>query len=292
MMNLAELADPEFWARWVAIVILDLTLAGDNALVIALAVRNLPRRQQWQGRLWGTFGAVALRILFIGIITFLLRIPLLQAVGGAVLLWIAVKLLTQDTDGHGEEVAGGTTLLQAVWIIVVADVIMSLDNVLAVAAAAHGDLLLVIFGVGLSIPIVIWGSGVLARLMGRFTWIVDLGAGILGWVGGEMMLKDQILRGWTGEGRADALHLVLPATRGGRRAAGPAWPPAPEAGALPPPGARSILPPAEPRASLSHGMAERRARQEHADLRGDRAADPRPDRRRPAQVRRSAPARA
>src|SRR5262249_12422682 len=95
--------------------------------------------------------------------------------------------------------------------IIVADVIMSLDNVLAVAAAAHGDMLLVLFGVGLSIPIVVWGSGVLARLMGRFTWIVDLGAGILGWVAGEMVLKDRILRGWLGEGRAEALHWVVPA---------------------------------------------------------------------------------
>ncbi len=211
-MNFAELADPEFWARWIAIVILDLTLAGDNALVIALAVRNLPKRQQWQGRLWGTFGAVALRILFIGIITFLLRIPLLQAVGGGLLLWIAVKLVTQEAGDH--TVRHGTSLFEAIWIIIVADVIMSLDNVLAVAAAAHGDMLLVVFGVGLSIPIVIWGSGILARLMGRFTWIVDLGAGILGWVAGEMILKDHVLRRWMGEGAADALHWVLPATLG------------------------------------------------------------------------------
>jgi YjbE family integral membrane protein len=206
---MGELADPEFWARWLAIVVLDLTLAGDNALVIALAVRNLPKRQQLQGRLWGTFGAVALRILFIGVITVLLRIPLLQAVGGGVLLWIAVKLLTQESEGHGE-VKGGTTLLQAVWIIIVADVIMSLDNVLAVAAAAHGDLMLVVFGVGLSIPIVIWGSGLLARLMGRFGWIVDLGAGILGFVAGEMILKDEVLRGWIGAGAVEALHWPVP----------------------------------------------------------------------------------
>ena len=211
-MNFAELADPEFWARWVAIVILDLTLAGDNALVIALAVRNLPKRQQWQGRLWGTAGAVALRIAFIGIITFLLNIPLLQAVGGAVLLWIAVKLLTQEGGEH--DVRQGATLLQAIWIIVVADVIMSLDNVLAVAAAAHGDMLLVVMGVGLSIPIVIWGSGLLARLMGRFGWIVDLGAGILGWVGGEMMLKDELVRRWIGEAAIDTLHWALPAALG------------------------------------------------------------------------------
>src|SRR5262245_16904290 len=210
---MAELATAEFWARWLAIVILDLTLAGDNALVIALAVRNLPKRQQLQGRLWGTFGAVALRLMFIFIITFLLRIPLLQAVGGGVLLWIAVKLLTQEGEGHGE-VKGGTTLLQAIWIIVVADVIMSLDNVLAVAAAARGDFLLVVFGVGLSIPIVIWGSGLLARLMGRFAWIVDLGAGILGYVAGEMMLKDEMLVRWIGAGTAEALHWVLPIVLG------------------------------------------------------------------------------
>jgi YjbE family integral membrane protein len=210
---MGELATAEFWARWIAIVVLDLTLAGDNALVIALAVRNLPPRQQLQGRLWGTFGAVGLRLLFIFIITFLLRIPLLQAVGGAVLLWIAVKLLTQEGEAHGE-VKGGTTLLQAIWIIVVADVLMSLDNVLAVAAAAHGDFLLVVFGVGLSIPIVIWGSGLLARLMGRFGWIVDLGAGILGFVAGEMILKDEVLRRWIGPGTADALHWVLPIVLG------------------------------------------------------------------------------
>jgi YjbE family integral membrane protein len=196
VMNFAELADPEFWARWVAIVILDLTLAGDNALVIALAVRNLPRRQQWQGRIWGTFGAVALRILFIGIITYLLRIPLLQAVGGGVLLWIAVKLLTQDSEGHGEAVAGGTTLLQAIWIIIVADVTMSLDNVLAVAATARGDFTLIICGIGLSLPIVVWGAGWLARLMNRYAWIVWLGGGILGKVAGQMILEDRLASRW------------------------------------------------------------------------------------------------
>ena len=212
-MNLAALADPEFWARWLAIVLLDLTLAGDNALVIALAVRNLPRRQQFQGRLWGTFGAVALRVAFIGIITVILRIPLLQAAGGLVLLWIAVKLLTQDT-GEGHKVRHGTTLFEAVWIIIVADVIMSLDNVLAVAAAAHGDMLLVFFGVGLSIPIVIWGSGILARLMGRFPWIVLLGGSVLGWVSGEMILKDGIVRAWLGESVVDTFHWVVPAVLG------------------------------------------------------------------------------
>jgi YjbE family integral membrane protein len=210
-VNVAELGDPEFWARWLAIVVLDLTLAGDNALVIALAVRNLPPRQQWQGRIWGTVGAVGLRVLFIGIISVLLGIPFLQAVGGLLLLWIAVKLLTQEAEGHGEGIRHGTTLFEAIWIIIVADVIMSLDNVLAVAGAAHGDMLLVIFGVGLSIPIVIWGSGLLARLMGRFPWIVALGAAILGWVGGEMLLKDRQVHRWLDEGAQGVVRWLLPA---------------------------------------------------------------------------------
>src|SRR5262249_60452361 len=126
-MTLAQLGEPDFWARWVAIMILNLTLSGDNALVIALAVRHLPRRQEWPGRMWGTVGAVVLRVLFTGIVAFLLRIPLLQAVGGCVLVWIAVKLLVQEEGDH--RVRHGATLFEAVWIIIVADLIMSLDNV-------------------------------------------------------------------------------------------------------------------------------------------------------------------
>ena len=163
-------------------------------------MRKLPPRQQWQGRLWGTMGAVGLRIVFIAIISVLLRVPLLQAAGGAVLLWIAVKLLSQEghAEAEHETVRQGTTLLEAIWIIVVADVVMSLDNVLAISGAAHGDMTLVIFGVGLSIPIVIWGSGLLARLMARFWWIVDVGAAILGWVAGEMILGDRVVQEWLG----------------------------------------------------------------------------------------------
>ena len=189
------LVDVEFWLRFFGIVTLDLTLAGDNALVIALAVRTLPKRQQFLGRAWGTLGAVALRLLFIFTITLLFKVPLLQAAGGLILLWIAVKLLRQDSES-GHRVRHGTTLLEAVWVIILADVIMSLDNVLAVAAAAHGDMVLVAFGIGLSIPIVIWGSGLLAWLMGRYEWIVSLGAAILGWVAGEMLVKDPIIHDW------------------------------------------------------------------------------------------------
>jgi YjbE family integral membrane protein len=184
------LMDPEFWARVFGIIIIDLTLAGDNALVIALAVRNLPKRQQLLGRIWGTLGAVGLRLAFITIATILLRIPFLQLVGGVLLLWIAFKLVHHET-GAESHLRHGGSLSEAVWIIVVADAIMSLDNVLAVAAAAHGDLRLVVFGIALSLPIVVWGSGILATLMNRFMWIIWVGGGVLGYVAGEMILKDK-----------------------------------------------------------------------------------------------------
>jgi len=211
---MAFLADPEFWARWLSIVILDLTLAGDNALVIALAVRTLPPRQQFWGRIWGSIGAVGLRLVFITIITYLLQIPLLQVLGGALLIWIALKLVRQEGGGEGDgHVRQGTSLLEAVWIIIVADVVMSLDNVLAVAGAAHGNIVLVVFGIALSLPLVVWGSGLLARLMNRYPWIIWFGGGILGYVAGEMMLKDDWVRGWLGE-TAHVLHYPLPIALG------------------------------------------------------------------------------
>jgi YjbE family integral membrane protein len=204
-----EFLTAEFWARWLGIVVIDLTLAGDNALVIALAVRTLPKRQQFQGRIWGTVGAVVLRLAFIAIVTVLLGIPLLQLAGGLLLIWIAIKLVRQEEAGGEEHVRQGTTLWSAVWIIIVADVVMSLDNVLAVAAAAHGDFLLVVFGIALSLPLVVWGSGVLARMMNRWPWIIWIGAGILGYVAGEMILKDQIVAGWLGSA-GTVLHHLLP----------------------------------------------------------------------------------
>jgi YjbE family integral membrane protein len=184
----------DFIAGVFKIVLIDLALAGDNALVIALAVRTLPKRQQFYGRVWGTVGAVALRLLFITLISLLLKIPLVQAVGGVVLLWIAVKLVRQSDDGGGEgHVRHGTTLLEAIWIIIVADVVMSLDNVIGVAGAAEGDLRLVVFGIGLSIPIVVWGSGILATLMNRYGWIILVAGGILGEVAGKMIVHDLLV---------------------------------------------------------------------------------------------------
>jgi len=188
---------PEFWARWLGIVIIDLSLAGDNALVIAMAVLTLPPRQRLFGLIGGTLGAVVLRIALIAVVTQILLIPYLQAVGGLVLIWIAVKLVRQVTSDEKQQSAREvTTLWEAMGIIIVADLIMSLDNVMAVAATAHGDLALVVFGIGLSIPIVICGSSLLARLMERFRWIVWLGGGVLGWVAGELVVNDIIVQGW------------------------------------------------------------------------------------------------
>jgi len=189
---MAILADPEFWIRLFGIGVLNLLLSGDNALVIALAVRTLPKRKRMLGQMWGALGAVVLRLVFVAIVSVLLKIPFLQFVGGLLLVWIAVKLVRPDTGGDGE-VRHGASLWEAVWIIIVADVTMSLDNVLAIAAAAHGDLLLVMFGIGLSLPIVIWGAGILALLMNRYAWIVWLGGGLLGFVAGEMIMEDPML---------------------------------------------------------------------------------------------------
>ena len=190
------LFDPEFLARWLGIVVLDLSLAGDNALVIALAVRTLPPREQFYGRIGGMLGAVALRFAFIAIISKLLSLSFVEALGGLALIWIAIKLLRQESDAGEKKIRHGTTFWEAVWLIIIADLIMSLDNVLAVAAASRGNLVLAIFGIGLSIPIVIWGAGLLAQLMTRYQWIVWIGGGVLGWVAGEMVMKDQIVHGW------------------------------------------------------------------------------------------------
>jgi len=208
---MTALVDPEFWARLLGIILIDISLAGDNALVIALAVRDLPPRQKLLGRIWGTVGAVGLRVAFIAVVSFLLRIPLLQLVGGLALIWIAVRLVRPGQVDHAGT-RHGASLREAIWIIIVADVTMSLDNVLGVAAAAKGDMVLVVFGIALSLPLVVWGSGLLARLMTRHEWIVWIGGGVLGYVAGEMMANDPIVERWLGHAAEAAdqwLSIVL-----------------------------------------------------------------------------------
>jgi YjbE family integral membrane protein len=189
--------DPALWSRIVAITAIDLMLAGDNALVVALAVRTLPKRQQFLGRLWGTVAAIVLRLVFVAGVSVLMEIPFLRFAGGVAVVWIAVKLIRQAGDVE-IKARRGTTLGEAVWIIVVADVSMSLDNVIAIAGASHGELMLVAFGIALSVPFILWGSGLLALLMQRVASIVWLGGAILGYVAGEMIAADQIVRPFIG----------------------------------------------------------------------------------------------
>lgn len=195
------------------IVLLDLLLAGDNAIVIAMAVRVLPHKEQKLGRLWGTFGAVALRIGFLAIASWLMDVPYLRAVGGLLLLWIAYKLLAPqhhgevEGGGEGEDpVRAGNSLREAIKIIILADVSMSIDNVLAVTGAAEGHLGMAALGIGLSIPMVIWGSALLSRVMQHHPWIVWLGGGILGHVAGTLLLEDPKLVEWFGHTESPGWH--------------------------------------------------------------------------------------
>ena len=186
--------DMEFLARFLSITILDLTLAGDNAVVIGMAVRGLPEKQRNKGIFWGAFGAVALRVIITFIVAQLLLIPLLQFGGGVLLLWIAWKLIMHPPgEGEGENIQKASGLFEAIKIIVLADFIMSLDNMLAVGAASHGSFFLLMFGLGLSIPIILCCSALVAKMMNKWPWLVYLGAGILGWVAGEMIVGDKLI---------------------------------------------------------------------------------------------------
>lgn len=183
-----------FWTSVLQIIAIDILLGGDNAIVIALACRRLPEAQRRQGIFWGVVGAIVLRIVLIFFALQLLAIPFLKIVGGALLLWIGVKLLQpQDAGGEGE-IEASAHLLGAIRTIIIADAVMSLDNVIAVAAAAKGDLMLVIFGILVSIPIVVWGSKFVLRLMDRFPVVITFGGALLGWIAGEMLHGDALVK--------------------------------------------------------------------------------------------------
>lgn len=182
------------WGALFQIVLIDILLGGDNAVVIALACRNLPHKQRMQGILWGTAGAILLRVLLIAFALVLLEIPFLKVVGSLLLVWIGIKLLAPAQDEHGN-ITGGTSIMAAVRTIIVADFAMSLDNVIAIAGAAqntHTDhqLYYVIFGLCVSVPIIVWGSTLVLKLIDRFPVVVTLGAGLLGWIAGGMLITD------------------------------------------------------------------------------------------------------
>ena len=216
----ANLAQAAFWVAVGQIIWINILLSGDNAVVIALACRSLPPKQRFWGILLGAGAAVLLRILFTIIIAQIMAIPLLKLVGGLLLLWIAVKLVV-PSDEHGEDsVKAGDTLMRAVWLVTVADIVMSLDNVIAIAAAAETaaarvdmahalgvKTTLIVFGLATSVPLIIAGSALLMALLDRFPILVWAGAGLLGWVAGEIMIKDAAVVGWLGEQMVERLHL-------------------------------------------------------------------------------------
>jgi YjbE family integral membrane protein len=186
-MEMLQSAD--FWIGLVKIIWINIILSGDNAVVIALAARSLPPHQQRKAVLWGSGAAVIMRIALTVVAVQLLALPYLQVVGGLLLLWIGVQLLGDEEEGEGEAKEYGT-LGAAVRTILIADLVMSLDNVIAVAAAAKGSNTLLIIGLAISIPLVIFGSTLMIKLMERFPIIIVLGAALIGWVGGETIVND------------------------------------------------------------------------------------------------------
>lgn len=200
-------ATPEFWIALSQIILINIVLSGDNAVVIALACRSLPPHQQKKAIMFGSVGAIVLRVVLTFFAVYLLSLPYLKLIGAALLLWIGIGLLKGD-DGE-ENMEGHSNLAAAIKTIVIADLVMSLDNVIGVAAAAKGNVALLVIGLVISIPLIIFGSSMLLKVMTRFPVIITLGAGLLGWVAGEMALSDPALHGWAAN--QHALHTIAPA---------------------------------------------------------------------------------
>ncbi|UFJ41616.1 TerC family protein [Brevibacillus humidisoli] len=185
--------DAGFWLSFVQILFIDLVLSSDNAVLIGMACRGLHPQQRRRAVVYGTVGAVLLRIGLTGMATWMLHIPLIKAAGGILLLWIAGKLMLEE-EAESMDVVYGKSVAQAIKTIILADFVMSLDNVLAVGGAAHGDLLLVLFGLGLSIPLLVWGSTLVARLINRYPLLIYIGAAILAYTAISMLSEDPALR--------------------------------------------------------------------------------------------------
>src|SRR5436853_4185038 len=190
-----ELLTSQFWLGLGAIIWVNIILSGDNAVVIALAARSLPAHQQTKAVIWGAGAAVVLRIVLTIVAVELLKLSYLKLVGGALLFWIAVKLLVPE-DGGGDGVRSSSHLLAAIKTILIADLVMSLDNVIAVAAVAKGSISLLVLGLVISIPLVVFGATMLLVLMERYPIIIVLGAAVLGWTAGEMGVTDPAVHDW------------------------------------------------------------------------------------------------
>jgi len=191
---LEEIVTQAFWLGLLKIIGVNIILSGDNAVVIALAARSLPAKQQKQAVIWGSLAAIVMRVVLTIFAVALLQLPWLKLIGSLLLFWIGVKLLIPEDDD--ENIQASDQLLAAIKTILIADLVMSLDNVIAVAAAAGGSYLLLVLGLAISIPLVIFGATLLLKLMERFPVIITIGAGLIGWVAGEMLVADKALRGW------------------------------------------------------------------------------------------------
>jgi len=208
MEILNEMQTTVFWVGLWQIILVNIVLSGDNAVVIALAARSLPPHQQSKAVMWGAGAAVAMRIVLTIIAVELLRWPWLKLIGAVLLLWIAVKLLLPE-DGGSEGVDSSDNLWAAIKTILIADLVMSLDNVIAVAAAAKGSITLLVLGLAISIPLVIFGATMLMKLMDRWPIIITIGAALLGWVAGDMAVTDPVVKDWV-EANAAWLHWAAP----------------------------------------------------------------------------------
>ncbi|MDC8770111.1 TerC family protein [Roseateles albus] len=212
------LLSPEFWLAVGQIIMIDILLGGDNAVVIALACRKLPAAQRTKGIIWGTAGAIVLRVLLIFFALTLLQVPYLKIVGGLLLVWIGIKLLVPENEEEHAQIQASDKLWAAVKTVIVADFVMSLDNVIAIAGAAQGaggdhQMPLVIFGLLVSIPIIVWGSQLVIKLMDRFPVVITVGAMLLGWIAGTMIVGDPALKAWvpTQPGEQAGSAMVVPA---------------------------------------------------------------------------------
>jgi YjbE family integral membrane protein len=207
-LSMAMFATPAFWLALLQIIMINIMLSGDNAVVIALASRSLPPPQQKKAVIFGSVGAIVLRVILTFFAVLLLELPYLKLVGGAALLWIAVSMLNED--GEEAHLDAHSHLWSAIRVIIVADFIMSLDNVIGVAAAAKGNIVLLVLGLGISIPLIIWGSQLVLKLMQRIPIIIVAGAALLGWVAGEMLVGDEAISAWI-EANAHMLDTLVPA---------------------------------------------------------------------------------
>jgi YjbE family integral membrane protein len=202
-----EVVDTSFWVILAQIMMINIVLSGDNAVVIAMASRALPPRQQKQAILFGSLGAIVLRVILTFFAVMLLELPYLKAIGAILLLWIGIKMLLPENDD--DELDAHSNMWAAIKTIIVADFIMSLDNVLGVAAAAKGSVLLLIIGLAISIPLIIYGSTLILKLMNRYPIVVTAGGAVLGWVAGEMAISDPAVNPLL-HGDAEMLHATAP----------------------------------------------------------------------------------